>query len=823
MTLRKIIGTSLLMLTSSLVRADIDSGNINVMGLHRVDKETILAYLPYDFSIKSATLNDLDQTVKSLYNTGLFSDVKVHKSGNELVIDVQEHPIVNEVYIEGNKALSDEVLRAEVAMKPRSVYTKSKVQKGLSKLLAAYRAKKGMFSVKIVPKIIKRPENRVDIIYEITEGPVSYIDHIRFIGNTKISTADLKSAIFSKERSWWRLFTNADVFDRNKVEVDKEVILRHYRSRGFINAKVLAETSELLTNYKGFYITYIVNEGKLYKFGNIKFNNKVKDLTGIDFSSFFKIKNGQVYSEDEMEKAVYKLNTNLAKLGASAISIKPDIDIDEQNNSVNVTVNIEEGEKLFVEKINITGNTRTLDPVIRRDSKIKEGDLYNVNEVAEFKKRLMNTGYFTDVQISKEEGAKPNSAVLDVNVVERSTGALEATAGWNATNGGLVAAKYSDDNFMGRGQQFLFGGEYSQYANQFKLNLTEPYFLGKPIEFGGGVNISFQDRTQTAGYTTDSKGFSLRSGYRLNSNLRHTVTYSFSLDHIKAGDNINESTANIEKDQQTIKDMESKIIKDLDKYIKADNTYIAEDIPYRVFDTSISVSTREQFGESKASVLGSIFTYADIDRKHNTRDGYSLTLEQYLAGLGGTVNYHKHKVSGALYVPWGEKVTFSAKVSGGYIGKINNEDNIRIIDRFSLGYTTLRGFAFDGVGPRDIASRGRGCIRGTKMYTASIEATTPLNAFSDYDFRLHGFVDMGAVWDTGNPADQIKVLAKNKNDKLQVVKNVIDDSSIRASVGLAVSFDLPFIGSVTLSYAVPVMKKDYDNVERLQLITGINF
>lgn len=671
--------------------ADFTVKKIEVDGLQRVEKATVLSYLNIGKNT-SVSQDKLDRSFKNLYDTGLFSDVSFDTTTpGVLKINVKENPIIGKRAFDGNDKIDDKILEAEVQLGPRSVYDKAKVQQDVQRILDVYR-KTGRYSVTVEPKIIKRAENRVDLIYEIDEGAAAKIDKINFIGNTHYSADDLRDEIMSKESRWYRIFSSAEDYDAEKMEYDKELLRRFYTDRGYADFHVQTAMAELSDDHKSFILTFNLDEGPRYKISGIKINSAVE---GVDTSMLYKdleIEEGDWYDADKIEKSITAMTEHLGKKGFAFVDINSDLDRDAAAGKAELIFNVEESERMFVNRINITGNNRTEDEVIRREFRLDEGDALNVSKLRDSRRNLENLNYFSKIDIQTDI-VDENKADLDVNVEEKSTGYFNVGIGYSTTNGALLRAGVTENNFRGKGQEVGVNMGISDRDKDYSISFTEPYFLGRRLSAGGDLFMEDQDYEDEASYDTRTIGGRARFGWNYTDDFYHLARYTLSTTDIK-----------------NVKSYAS-------EYVKAEE------------------------GKATTSAIGQTLIYDKRDNVINTKEGYYLSLGYDLAGLGGDTKYNRFDAKAYKFYTLADYYTFKFFATGGYIAGYGGKD-VRLSDRYYLGGNNMRGFDVAGIGARD--KRTDDALGGNWMMYSGAEMTFPIG-LDELGIKGRTFWDIGAL------------------------------------------------------------------------------
>ncbi len=674
--------------------------NVRVEGNQRIEGRTIMSYL----SLKAGdrfNQEDIDGGLKALFATGFFSDVKLMRSGSTLIVRVEENPVISKVAFEGNDRIETESLEKEVDLKPRSIYSRDKVQGDVKRILDIYR-RSGRYNATVEPKVIQQDQNRVDLVYEITEGQVAYIQKINFIGNKEFSNKALREAIRTEETRWYKFLTDNDVFDQDRLQFDQELLRRFYMNEGYADFQVKSAHAELSPEKDAFYVTFVVEEGEQYEFGDVRVANELKEKDPINFTDEITTVAGDTYNASAVESTIDGMTKKLGDLGYAFVDIQPKLEKDKQKKLANLVYVIKPGPRVYVERINISGNVRTLDEVVRREFRLSEGDPYNSSKLQRSEQRLNNLGFFEKVEVKNKEGSAPDKTVVDVEVQEKSTGEINMGAGFSTTDGVLGDFGIKERNLLGRGQELRTRVTYAARRKQVELGFTEPYFLNRDVSAGFDIYRTKQDFIRESSYNSDVRGIRLRSGYSLLEKLNHSVNYSLR-----------------DTDITDVKDDASNFI-------------------------------RQQAGKNVSSSVGHSLTYDDRNNKFDPTDGYYLQVGQEVAGLGGDSRYLKHEVKASYYYPIASQWTLGFLGSGGYVFGFGGED-VRINERFYVGGDDLRGFRNSGIGPRDTLTRD--ALGGNAYYTATSELKFPLGLPDELGVSGALFTDVGSLWqvdDTGS-------------------------------------------------------------------------
>ncbi|MGE0753962.1 MAG: outer membrane protein assembly factor BamA [Alphaproteobacteria bacterium] len=673
--------------------------NVKVEGNQRIEGLTIMSYLGLKAG-DSFSQADIDGSLKRLYNTGFFSDVKLMRSGDTLIVRVTENPLISQVAFEGNDRIDDESLLAEVELKARSILSRDKLQNDVKRILDIYR-RAGRYNATVDPKVIQQDQNRVDLVYEITESEVAYIEHIDFIGNDNYSTGTLQDVIRSSEESWWNFLTDDDIYDPDRLQFDQELLRRFYTSEGYADFQVKSAHAELSPGKDAFYATFVIEEGPRYSVGKVDVISELKSKEEVDFSGEIVTEAGETYDSTEVEESVDSMIKKLGDMGYAFVDIQPQLERNKDSNTIDLTYVIKPGPRVYVERINITGNVRTLDEVVRREFRLSEGDPYNASQLQRSEQRLNNLGFFEKVEIKNEEGSAPDKTVVNVDVQEKSTGEINMGAGFSTTDGALADFGIKEKNLLGRGQELRTRVTYAARRKQFELGFTEPYFLNRELATGFDIYRINQEFQRESSFDSDVRGITLNMGYSLQEKLRHNITYTLRSTDIT-------------------------------------------DIP-----STASTYIQQQAGKNITSSMGHNITYDDRDNKFDPTTGYYLQATQEVAGLGGDSRYVMHELKSSYYYPLYPRWTLGFLGSGGYILGYSGRD-VRINERFYVGGDDLRGFRSAGIGPRDTSTRD--ALGGNAYYTGTAELKFPLGLPEELGVTGAAFTDVGSLWqvdDTG--------------------------------------------------------------------------
>lgn len=695
-----LVSVLLLLLSALFLPADravaqgVSVTEIRVDGAQRIEPDTVRSYMQMKIGDPISAVA-LDRALKNLFATGLFADVTVRREGSAVVVRVVENPIINRIAFEGNQRVSDEILRDEVQLRPRVVYTRSRVQADVQRIIDIYR-QGGRFAATVVPKVIQLPQNRVDLVFEVDEGDLTEIRKITFIGNRKFSDSSLRGVIQTKESAWWRFFSGGDSYDPDRLVFDRELLRRHYLANGYADFRVVSAVAELTPDSSAFFITFTVEEGERYRFGKVDIDTSLRDLKPDQLLAQLTVGEGDWYDADEVENSIGNLSDAAGSFGYAFVDVRPRVKRDREKRSIDVTFNVQEGPRVFVERINIVGNIRTEDKVIRREILLVEGDAFNTSKLRRTQRRIRNLGFFEKADVTNVPGSEADKTVVNVNLEEQSTGEISFGAGFSTQAGILGNITVRERNLVGRGQDLRVGLSVGQREQQIDLSFTEPYFLDKNLSAGFDIFRTSTDLQDESSFDRESLGFGLRAGYRITEPLTQTWRYTIRQDDIT-------------------------------------------DV-----DPNASLAIQEQAGKKLTSSVGQILQYDKRDSRFEPTEGYLLRYTNEFAGIGGDIRFVKNEVDASYYYPITPEVVGSISVGAGYMSGIGQDT--RIIDRFFLGGTNFRGFANSGAGPRDVGTDDS--LGGNWLYRGTAEVTFPIGLPNELGIKMRVFTDVGSVGDS---------------------------------------------------------------------------
>jgi outer membrane protein insertion porin family len=744
-------------------------GRIVVQGNERIEQDTILSYLPIQVG-DTVDQARLDLALKTLTRTELFSDVSITLQGDTLVVRVVENPIINRVLFEGNSSIKTDKLQDEVEVRPRGIFTRAKAQEDVGRIIELYR-RSGRISATVTPKIVNLPQRRVDLIFEISEGPKSGIVGINFQGNQQFSANDLRDVVVTKESHWYKFFESNDNYDPDRIEYDREQLRKFYRNHGYYDFHVVSSIAELSPDHNGFGVTYTVDEGSPYKFGKLTVTTELKKLNPDILKSLLPIRSGQAYEDQKIEQATDALTFAAGSAGFAFVDVRPQYHSNPATHTVDVNFDVKEGPRVYIDRIDIVGNTATLDYVIRREMALSEGDAYNRVLVDQSKNRIRALGFFKDVDVTTTPAAEPDRTNLLVKVTEQPTGELSASAGYSTVDQLVLDLGFNQSNFRGRGQDVRARIEIGSLTQDIDFSFTEPRFLGRNLAAGFDLYATRYDFTQFASYSQAGAGGDVHVAFPLTVNSTMSVRYR----------------------------------------LRTDDVLVA---------SGLCIPGAEQVSvvlcDERGSFLTSSFGYSvRLDKRNDPAiptAGYSLDLSQDVAGFGGNVHWVRTEWDAGWYHGFNKDFILSLTTRGGYINGWDG-GSVPIDDRFYEGGDTFVGFQLAGLGPRDVRF---GDALGGKLYLiGEIQQTFPNLLPAQYGIKTALISDIGTLG------------LLDRSDKIDPLTNlpltsVRDDLGLRASVGISVFWKSP-LGPLRFDIAQPIAKEPYDVTQVFRFSTNTRF
>ncbi|MBW4023587.1 MAG: outer membrane protein assembly factor BamA [Proteobacteria bacterium] len=743
--------------------APVPAGNtihaIVVHGNHRIEAGTIESYMllsPGDqFDQKL-----IDQSLKTLYATGLFKNVSITRAGNDLVVDVSENPIIAKVAFEGNHQLVNKDLQSIVSLRANSVYTPEAAEADRQAILDAY-ARKGYYSTTVVPQIIRLPENRVDLVFKIHDGKATFISRITFVGNKHYSEGTLRDVISSRQSAWWRFLSTSDSYDPARVGLDQDLLRRFYLRSGYPDYQLLNTEAELAPDRSSFFLTFVLNEGPRFRIGKVSIVSHLPHLDSGLLKGDLDLARGDWYNGDAITQSVQAITSDVQGRGYAFVQVTP-VQKKRVNargqHVVDLTFEITEGPRVFVERIDITGNTRTEDKVIRREFQIAEGDAFNPEKIKESRQRLQELQYFKSVNMSTQPGSAPDKIVLTTAVQEQATGSFTIGGGFSTDVGALLNFGLNEKNLIGTGIDAGISAVIAQRATQFDLSVTDPYFLDRNLLLGGEIFDTTNNNISISQYEESRAGFTVRTGYAFNNFLSQTVNYSL-----------------VDRDVFNVQ-------------------------------STASLYVKNEAGWSLLSQLGQSITLDHRDSTLDPHSGYILRLGTDLAGLGGNSDYLRFKLDAGYYIPLDyftgdHNWSIALRAGAGYLYRYGG--NNYIIDNFFLGGENMRGFQQGGAGPHDVATGDS--LGGNTILTGTAELHFPLPISPDIGLSGRVFTDVGTLFGVQSNYGP-----------------VYDSRSPRVAVGIGFSWNTPF-GLINIDLADPIVKYKDDQTQVFRFGFGTTF
>ncbi|WP_183899900.1 outer membrane protein assembly factor BamA [Rhizobium metallidurans] len=733
---------------------------VDVRGANRVGAEAVRSNLTIQPG-KSFSNTDIDDSVKQLYDTGYFSDVKISVSGGTLVVTVEEAQLINQVVFNGNRKIKDDKLAAVVKTQSSGAYNETQIQADIQAIKDAYAAT-GRSEVDVTTQVVPLGQGRVNLAFVVNEGDRTKIDSINFVGNNAYSSGRLASVIATKRSNFLSFLTRKDVYNADKLKADEEALRQFYYNRGYADFRIVSSDAAFDEATNKYTLTFNIEEGPRYDFGAVSVQSTVQGIDGAQLQGLVRTREGQVYNAKEVQQSMEAISDQVASAGYPFARVTPRGNRDLNNNTIGVEYLVDQGEKAYVERIEIRGNSRTRDYVIRREFDMSEGDAFNQQMITKAKRRLEALGYFSTVNISTQPGSSPDRVVVVVDVQDQATGSFGIGAGYAAGGDGLLLeASIEEKNFLGRGQYIkVSAGGGEEGSRSYGLNFTEPYFLGYRLAVGFDINHS--QTSSNENYDYEENNVVLRATAPITEDLATTFRYNY-------------------------------------KQMKYDPSNALSDLstPYQdLVNNSPWV---------KSSVSQTL-TYNTLDDMILPREGIYASVTQEIAGLGGDSQFYKLYGKARYYRLLADDADIIGSVAGsaGYV--VGFGKDLNVFDQFTLTNGDIRGFENKGIGPR-VGGGPDDPLGGTTYFTVSAEATFPLPAFPR-DFGLRGavFADAGTLF--GNKVNVSGAEYVNG-----------EDASLRASVGVGIVWNSPF-GALRVDYAIPVLKEDYDKVQNFKF--GIN-
>ena len=753
-------------------------GAIEVRGNSRMDADTVRSYVTITPG-QQFSASDIDDSVKALFATGLFTDVSIYQSGRTLIVEVDESGVVANVFFEGNKRLKDEVLTGIVQTTPRSTYSEQKVLSDVERINEGY-SRVGYEVASVTYEVVPLANNRVNVVFRINEGDKAKISQISFVGNSAYGERRLREVLTTKKSHIFSWLRNDDIYDPDKIRADEERLRQFYYNNGYADFQILATDVSFDEFGNRYVIVFNIDEGPRYRFGEVIIDSTIRGIDAELLYSRLETASGNHYSSRDVEQSIINLTEAVAAQGYAFVQVVPRGDRDFDSNTINVTYQVDEGARVYIQQINIVGNDRTREHVIRREFDISEGDPLNQVYLQRTKRRLEDLGFFESVDISTRQGDAPDRVIVTVRVVDKATGEFAIGGGYSTSSGPLAEISFSERNFLGRGQYLKISGGIGTESETYTLSFTEPYFLGYRLSAGFDIYSSSADATTNRKFSNDTIGGRLRFGVPITEKLDSQVFYTYS-------------------DEQTRVDA-----------ARLDTVGTQGDAA-----GELSAALARNFDWVKSGV-GYKLAYNDLDSNKTPTEGIYLSVEQTFFGAGGNATYVSTEGTAVGYYKLLEEadVVGMLRARGGANVLLNGTGNYRTQDNFFQGSRQIRGFDSFGFGPRDPVTGD--ALGGLYYWNATAEVTFPMPYIPEsMGLRAGFFADAGQLWGLDSATRNAVIAATGTNARL-------DDNTLRASVGASVIWDSPF-GPLRLDYAVPISSASWDDIREFSFGISTSF
>lgn len=799
--------------TAALAQAVVVQGN------RRVDTETIRSYV----TPQPGQPVNVEQARRELINSGLFSDVRVTRRGSQIVVAVRENDSISRVVFQGNSRLKTEVLEGEVQSRSRGPFSQALVNADVERLREVYR-RSGRSAASVNAEIVNLPNGRVDVVFRIVEGAKTGVREINFSGNSAYSASRLRGQISTTESNWLSWLKSTDVYDADRLAADLDLVRRFYLKNGYADFRVVSSDARYDEARQGYIINVVVEEGPQYRVGDVQVESRLRDVDSGRLQRLVRTSSGSVYNAEDVEKSIQRIGTEVGSRGYAFGQVRPVGQRDASNQTISLTYVVDEGPRVFIERVNIKGNSRTRDNVIRRELDVGEGDAYNRVLIDRAERRLNNTGYFKKVRITNEPGSSPDRVVVNIEVEDQPTGAFSIAGGYSTSDGFIGEISLSESNFLGRGQFVRIAGSTGSTSQGIDFSFTEPYFLDRRMSAGFDLFSKFTDNAKIARYENRVTGGQLRLGLPFTEELTLTLRYAAFASEIKIPNSTsrpyNDCSVNLGEgiSQQTIFNADGSVN-------RIDN--------YCIGNGEASVAIKEARGTTFTSAPGYTLTYNTLDSIQTPRNGLYAEFKQDVAGLGGDSRYVRTTGEARFYQEVYEDIVGFFRVQAGHVVGFGGKD-LRIVDNFFQGPSLVRGFAPSGIGPRDLNGDFRNNpLGGTTYYGASVELQFPLYGIPrELGMRGAIFADAGSAFGyNGKKFFDLNGngVADNCNVGIGAVLlvqpecvNLRDSSKIRSSVGASLLWNSP-LGPIRFDYAYALSKDQFDRTQVFRFSGGTRF
>ncbi|MEH6789434.1 outer membrane protein assembly factor BamA [Parasphingorhabdus sp.] len=737
--------------------------SIVVNGSQRLEPTTVLSYMKLRVG-QTYTQEAADQALKDLFETELFKDVSIRNNNGAVVVEVVENPVINRILLEGNKRIKEDKIYPEIRLAPRQIFTRSKVRADVARIIELYK-RKGRFAANVEPKMVQLEQNRVDIVFEINEGPKSKVQQINIIGNEEFSDGKLRGEMVTKQSRFYRFFSSSDTYDPDRLAFDQQKLRQFYLTEGYADFRVISAVAELTPDKRDFIITYVVEEGERYKFGDVTVESEIRDFTPEFLTPQLPMKSGDFYNAKQVEDTVERLSETAGLFGYAFADVRPQFTRNKETLTMDILFQVAESDRVYVERIDINGNTLTQDKVVRREFRLNEGDAFNSFQVKRSANRIKSLGFFQeDLEIEQKQGSAPDRIILEANVEEKATGELQLSAGFSSVENFILQASVRQRNFRGKGQELRASVSYSSFSQSIELGFTEPYLFDRNIAVGADVfrrdlnSFNFVNNNRETTFEQLTTGFQIRAGVPITEYLSASVRYGLSQDDVT---------------------LEPSLF-----FTDSNGDGIRGNSPADACDPLLAGRFLcDALGSRTTSSIGASLIYDDRDNRIRPSRGQSIVGSLDFAGLGGSVKYVRGRLNASKHWRVLGDFIFSVSGEGGYIHPLESRstgpgdgiDDVRLTDRFFLGEPQIRGFDIRGVGPRVVRSstvpgldangnpineivevtNGRqtdDAIGGRAYYLGRAELEIPLGSGArELGLRPSIFVDVGAVFKVRQP------------------------------------------------------------------------
>jgi outer membrane protein insertion porin family len=786
-------------LPPSLVQAAV-ANRIVVEGNQRVDDATVAAYVLVQPG-ENYSAQEVDESLKALFETGLFADVQIQQAGGDLVVTVVENPVINEIAFEGNKRFKDAQLATVIQSEARGVFTRAKVQGDVQRILELYR-RGGRYQASVTPQTIELQNGAVNLVFVVAEGPSTGVSTINFIGNQAFGDQRLRSVIQTRQSGYFGFLRSTDTYDPDRLSGDEEKLRNYYLDRGYADFQVVSSVADLDRERNTFFITFTVNEGPRYRFGQIAVDSTIPGVDTAQLQRLVTTDEGDVFSNARIEESLEAITVYMASAGFPFAEARPRLDRNPEGLTIGVTYVVDEGSRVYVERIDVRNNARTRDYVIRREFDIAEGDAYNRVLVERAERRLRNLGYFSDVRVTTEPGATPDRVILVADVTEQPTGEFSFGAGYSTAEGIVGDVSLTERNFLGRGYLLRASAGGGSNSRNYEFGFTDPYFLGRRVSAGFNVFRREYDETRSRNYNFDTTGGGLTFGFPITENFT-----------VQVGNQIEYKEIDVEG-----YDLETDLAGSPDD----PNTPAIDPEPAGLnCKRGVSRAVCQSEGETLTSSVNYSLIYDSLDNRRDPRDGILARFTQEFAGVGGDVSFLRTTATASYFqeiLPDRDVIGF-LKVQGGHITGIG--EDVRLSDAFFKGGDLVRGFESSGIGPRDMTVDSDGdpigdALGGKVFFGATAEAQFPFPVLPpELGFKGAVFADAGTLF--GTDFDQEDVGGDAADPIL-----IEDDASIRSSIGASILWASP-LGPLRADVAYALSKEDYDETQVFRFGGGGRF